>query len=118
MAMREVKGLHRLKEKKTGKVKYVYAWRGGPRLDAEEGTPAFWALYDAAIRELHLPDQSKFRALVSDYKTRGGYEKIGDKTKKQWSRWLDRIAAYFCDLSIAQFNRPEKIRPEIRQWRN
>jgi integrase len=117
MAMREVKGLHRIKDK-TGAVKYVYAWRGGPRLTADEGTPAFWAQYDAAIRELQLPDQSKFRALVTDYKVRGGYQKIGERTKKQWSRWLDRIAEYFGDLSIAQFNRPEKIRPEIRQWRN
>ena len=25
---------------------------------------------------------------------------------------------YFGELSIAQFNRPEKIRPLIRQWRN
>ena len=82
-----------------------------------KGTPAFWALYDAAVRELHLPDQSKFRALVTDYKVRGGYEKVGDNTKKQWARWLDRVADYFGDLSIAQFNRPEKIRPEIRQWR-
>ena len=118
MAMREVKGIHRVKDKKTGKVKYVYAWRGGPRLDAEEGTPAFWALYDAAVRELRIPDQSRFRALVTDYKTRGNYDKLAASTKKQWAPWLDRIVHYFGDLSIAQFNRPEKIRPEIRVWRS
>jgi integrase len=32
--------------------------------------------------------------------------------------WLDRIAEHFGDLSIAQFNRPEKIRPVILRWRN
>jgi integrase len=32
--------------------------------------------------------------------------------------WLDRISDYFGDLCIAQFDRPEKIRPIIRRWRN
>jgi integrase len=32
--------------------------------------------------------------------------------------WLDRIADYFGELRIAQFDRPEKIRPVIRRWRN
>lgn len=31
---------------------------------------------------------------------------------------IDRIADYFGDLRIAQFDRPEKIRPVIRRWRN
>jgi integrase len=31
---------------------------------------------------------------------------------------LDRISDYFGDLRIAQFDRPEKIRPVIRRWRN
>jgi integrase len=31
---------------------------------------------------------------------------------------LDRIADYFGELRIAQFDRPEKIRPIIRRWRN
>ena len=32
--------------------------------------------------------------------------------------WLDRIEEHFGELRIAQFDRPEKIRPVIRRWRN
>jgi integrase len=39
-------------------------------------------------------------------------------TKKRWSYALDRIAKHFGDLRIAQFDRPQKIRPVIRQWRS
>ena len=39
-------------------------------------------------------------------------------TKRQWAPWLDRVAEHFGDLRIAQFDRPEKIRPIIRRWRN
>jgi integrase len=115
MAKRDVKGLFKVTAK--GRT-YWYAWRGGPPLRGEYGTPEFWASYHEAVRELHIPDQSRFRALVTLYKASDDYEKNARSTKAQWGPWLDRIADYFGDLSIAQFNRPEKIRPEIRQWRN
>ena len=43
---------------------------------------------------------------------------LRDSTRKNWSPWLDRIADYFGELRIAQFDRPEKIRKIIRRWRN
>lgn len=52
------------------------------------------------------------------YKASGDYKKLAETTRKNWSPWLDRIAEYFGELAIAQFDRPEKIRPVIRRWRN
>src|SRR5262249_40424514 len=46
------------------------------------------------------------------------YAKLADSTRKNWSPWLDRISEHFGDLRIAKFDRPEKIRPVIRRWRN
>jgi integrase len=97
---------------------YYYAWRGGPRLRGEPGSAAFIASYNEAIESLRLPEPGKFRALVTLYKGSTDYTKLADKTKENWSPWLDRIGEYFGPLSIAQFDRPEKIRPIIRQWRN
>jgi integrase len=97
---------------------YYYAWRGGPRLRGEPGTPAFMASYNEAIASRRLPEPGRFRALVTLYKASADYEKLAPSTKRNWSLWLDRIAEYFGQLSIAQFDRPEKIRPIIRQWRN
>ena len=68
-------------------------------------------------RERRTPDQARFRAIITAYKASDDYKKLADTTKRNWSRWLDRIGEYFGDLRIAQFDRPEKIRPIIRRWR-
>jgi integrase len=97
---------------------YWYAWRGGPRLRGEPGSPEFMASYNAAIEERRTPDKSRFRAVVTAYKASNSYTKLADTTKRHWAPWLDRISQHFGDLSVAQFDRPEKIRPVIRHWRN
>ena len=97
---------------------YWYAWRGGPRLRGEPGTPAFMASYNQAIESRRLPEPGRFRSLVTLYKASPDYEKLAPSTKRNWGPWLDKIAAHFGPLSIAQFDRPERIRPIIRQWRN
>ena len=97
---------------------YYYAWRGGPRLRGEPGTPEFVASYNEAIESARAPDMSRFRALITLYKASKDYKNLAESTRKNWSPWLDRIADYFGELRIAQFDRPEKIRPIIRRWRN
>jgi hypothetical protein len=115
MVKREVKGIAKITSK--GRT-YWYAWRGGPRLRGAYGSADFWASYDEAIRERQLPEPGRFRSLVTLYKASADYEKLAVSTKRNWGPWLDIISAYFGELSIAQFERPEKIRPLIRQWRN
>jgi integrase len=110
----DIKGIHKVKAR--GRT-YRYAWRGGPRLRGEPGSLAFMADYNAAIEARRLPDPGRFRALVTLYKSSGDYQKLADSTKRMWSPWLDRIGQYFGQLSIAQFERPEKIRPIILRWR-
>jgi integrase len=97
---------------------YWYAWRGGPRLRGEPGSPEFMASYHEAIEMHRMPDAGRFRSVVVLYKASGDYKGLADSTKRQWGPWLDRIAEYFGELRVAQFDRPEKIRPVIRRWRN
>jgi len=97
---------------------YYYAWRGGPRLRGEPGSPEFHASYNEAVESRRTPDTGNFKSLVTLYKASKDYTKLADSTKKNWATWLDRIADYFGDLSIRQFDRPEKIRPVIRRWRS
>lgn len=112
-------GVHKVESK--GKT-YYYAWRepggGAPRLTGKPGTPEFVASYNEAIARRNAPDNSRFRSIVVAYKASPDYQKLADSTKKQWSRWLDRIAKDFGDLRLAQFDRTDKIRPIIRQWRS
>jgi integrase len=97
---------------------YYYAWRGGPRLRGEPGSPEFHASYNEAIESRRTPEPGRFKSVVVLYKASSDYKTLADTTRKNWSPWLDRIADYFGELRIAQFDRPEKIRPVIRRWRN
>jgi integrase len=97
---------------------YYYAWRGGPRLRGKPGSLEFMASYNEAVESRRTPEPGRFKSLVAIYKASADYAKIADTTRKNWSPWLDRIAEYFGDLRIAQFERPEKIRPAIRRWRS
>jgi integrase len=110
----ELKGIAKVKAK--GQT-YYYAWRKGPRLRGEPGSPEFMASYNEAIESRRTPDTARFRSLVTLYKA-GDYKGLADSTKRNWAPWLDRIGQHFGDLRIAQFDRPDKIRPVIRRWRN
>jgi integrase len=110
----DLKGIAKVRAK--GRV-YYYAWRGGPPLRGEPGSPEFMASYNEAIESRRTPDRNRFRFVIVDYKASGEYKKLAESTRAQWGKWLDRIAEYFGELSIAQFDRPEKIRPVIRRWR-
>jgi integrase len=107
-----------IKKKRSKGHIYYYAWLGGPRLRGEPGSPEFIASYNQAVEQHPLPDTSRFRFVIADYKASGDYGKLAESTRTQWGKWLDEIAGYFGELSIAQFDRPEKIRPVIRRWRN
>jgi integrase len=76
------------------------------------------ASYHEAVENHRMPDAARFRSLIVLYKASADYKKLAASTAKNWAPWLDRIADHFGDLRIAQFDRPEKIRPFIRRWRN
>ena len=114
MAMVEYKGLHTVKAK--GRT-YYYAWRGGPAVKGEVGTPEFHASYNEAVASRIAPDGKRFRAAIILYKSSDAYKDLAESTKRNWAPWLDRISDHFGELSTSQFDRPDRIRPVIRKWR-
>jgi integrase len=67
---------------------------------------------------LKTPDTKSFSSLVKAYKGSEDYRKLADSTKEHWLPSLDKVGQYFGPLQIKQFDRPEKIWPIIRKWRN
>lgn len=113
MVMVELEGLHVVRSK--GKT-YVYAWRGGPRVHADPGSPQFMQAYNTAIEGHQIPDASRFRAQVAAYRSSDAFKGLSPTTRSKWGPWLDRIAAHFGGLATAQFGRPPKIKPLIKAW--
>jgi hypothetical protein len=95
---------------------YWYAWRGGPRLHNQPGTPAFLQELADAAATRHAPDTSKMSGLIAQYRASSYFlEDLQPSTRALWSPWLDRIRDHFGALSIRQFDRPS-IKPEITRW--
>lgn len=98
--------------------RYYYAWRGGPRLHGEPGSPEFIASFAAAMESRKPRDDNRIRALVALYKASPAFNGLAETTRRIWTRWLDRIVEHFGDLRVVQFDRADKIRPLIRRWRD
>lgn len=98
---------------------YIYAWRGGPRLHAEPGTPEFVAELATAQASRHKPDPTRIAGFVAEFRSSPDWLQgsIGPATRKLWNPHLDRIVEHFGPLRVAQFDRPE-IKAEIRRWRD
>lgn len=52
---------------------YYYAWRGGPRLRGEPGSPEFHRSYNEALESRRTPDTGRFQSLVTLYKASNDY---------------------------------------------
>jgi integrase len=98
---------------------YYYAWkgRGAPRLKSKPGSAEFVRELNEALATRRTGDKTKIDGLVIAYRASDAYLDLADSTKRNWTRWLDRIRAHFGKLSIRQFDRPT-IRTDIKQWRS
>lgn len=114
MTVIELKRLYHVKAKGRD---YYYAWRGGPAVKGEPGTPEFVAAYNDAVEGFQAPDKKRFRSVITRYRNSKDYRDLADSTKRNWGPWLDQIAEYFGKLRTKQFDRTEQIRKLIRQWR-
>ena len=108
----KLKGVHAVRSK--GRT-YYYAWRGGPRIDREPGTPEFFASYEAHKAPAASVDKKKLGAWITLY-VQKEFKKLAPKTQREWSPWLDRIREKFGNVPVSYFDRPQ-IRGVIRNWR-
>jgi hypothetical protein len=114
MAMVELKGLHIVQVKGR---QYVYAWRGGPRINARPGTPAFMAAYNEAIEARRTPDTSRFRAVITRYRASPDFQKLAPTTRAYGLAGSIGSPPTSAISASSSSTGPEKIRPLIRKWR-
>jgi integrase len=100
------------------RVTYYYAWRKGPRLVGEPGSPEFLRSYNEAIERRKTPPQGLMFTLIAEFKASAEFQqKIGDKSKSAYLRYLKMIEAEFGDMPIAALSDPE-VRGEFKAWRD
>src|SRR5450755_2384011 len=92
-----LKGVHKVKAK--GQV-YYYAWRGGPRITAEPGTPAFITEYQAAHAVRRQPAQNCLFTLISEFRQSAEFITLSEASRRAYKPYLKIIEEKFGTMPL------------------
>ena len=115
----QLKGIHRVRWRlANGEIAiYYYAWRGGPRLIGQPGSPEFMRSYNEAVASRRLPVQGKLFTLIAEFRASSEYSSRSEATKRAYAAYLRMIEAEFGDMPIEALSDPE-VRGEFKRWRD
>jgi integrase len=99
-------------------VTHYYAWRGGPPLEGEPGSPEFVASYERAYCERRKPDASLFKAIIAGFvQSKAFTEGLRPRTRSDYLKMIRLIEDKFGDLPILALEDP-RVTLEFIQWRD
>jgi integrase len=110
----ELKGVHTVKAKGR---RYYYAWRGGPRINATPGTPAFLLEYEKAHASRRKPPENCLFTLIVEFKQSSDFDQLSARTKKDYRNYLAIVEEEFgtMPLTVAQDLRARGV---FKAWRD
>lgn len=115
-----MKGLHSVRKRlASGKVAvYHYAWRGGPRIEAPHGTPAFVAEFQRLTEDRDKPAATgTLQDLITAYQRAPAFADLADETRAGYIRRIRKIEAKFGTLPIRALA-DQRARGVLLDWRD
>src|SRR5215467_12935550 len=115
----DLKGIHSTYTKLAdGSTKiYWYAWRGGPPLRGEPGTPDFIASYNEAVAQRAPQPEGKLQFLLDAFQQSGEFRNRRERTRLDYIRQIKLIEKDFSDLPIKALAARE-TRGVFMDWRD
>src|SRR6516165_1281910 len=104
-----LKGInYRRKVLADGTIKtYFWAWKGGPPLRGEPGTPEFMADYNAAVVKKVAPPTGKLLALLFQFQESADFKfGISSRTQRDYVKHIGQIERVFGDFPIKALDDP------------
>lgn len=102
---------------------YYYAWRGGPQLLGEPGSPEFVRSYEAICAARAEHDEQPvvsvpcLDGLIERYKRSDEFKSKAKSTRREYERYLKLIGSTFDDLPIEALN-DKRVRGDFKEWRD
>jgi integrase len=97
---------------------YYYAWKGGPPLRGEPGTPEFIASYNAAVAQKVAPPPGVLLALLLRFQESADFQfGISPRTRRDYIKQIKRIERAFGDFPIKALGDP-RARSIFLEWRD
>src|SRR6516162_1200671 len=99
------------------KIVYWYAWRGGPRIYGEPGTPEFMASYNAAVAQRVPSPEGRMQSLMDWFQTTGEFRTLRERTKTDYVKQISLIEQEFATFRIEALAARE-TRGVFKDWRD
>ncbi|CAA2144284.1 tyrosine-type recombinase/integrase [Methylobacterium bullatum] len=96
---------------------YWYAWKGGPRIEGEPGSPEFMASYNDAVSERRTPASGVMFSILKGYQASAEFLGRSAITRKDYIRHIKAIEAEFGDLPLGALT-DRRVRGEFMAWRD
>lgn len=114
-----LKGLNsRRKRLADGSFKtYWYAWKGGPPLPGEPGSPQFMAAYHEAVKAKVSMPNGTLRAIIMRYEDSAEFAKLRERTRSDYHKHLDAIEREFGTFPVAALS-SKRARVIFFEWKD
>jgi integrase len=96
---------------------YWYAWKGGPPLRGEPGTPEFTASYNEACARKVVPPCGTLLSVLQGYQASEGFTLLADSTRRSYVALIKRIEKEFSDFPLAALT-DRRTRGIFMAWRD
>jgi integrase len=115
----KLKGLNSVNKKLAdgSRVTYWYAWKGGPRLNGQPGSPEFVASYNEAVKQKLPTQQMTLLTLMQKYQASTDFTDLAGRTKRDYVRMIKVIESEFGDMPLKLLS-DVRTRVEFMEWRD
>jgi integrase len=114
-----LRGLNKVRKRLAagGLATYYYAWKGGPRLSGEFGSPEFIASYHDAVSARKAPLPGSIHLLLRAYQDSTNFTDLRDRTRSDYIKQIKLIESEFGDMELVALSESE-TRGEFKAWRD
>jgi integrase len=114
-----LKGINSVSKRLSGGgiVTYYYAWKGGPALRGEPGTPEFIASYNDACARRATPPKGVLLSILQGYQASEDFRTLADRTREDYVAKIKIIEAAFGDFPISALT-DRRSRGVFLEWRD
>ncbi|MEE9387044.1 MAG: tyrosine-type recombinase/integrase [Paracoccaceae bacterium] len=96
---------------------YYYAWKSGPRLPGNPGSPEFVAAYNCAVAEKSKRPEGVLMAVLRSYQESQKFADLADKTRRDYIRMIRKIEIEYGEFPISALA-DRRTRGEFLSWRD
>jgi integrase len=96
---------------------YWYAWKGGPKLEGEPGSPEFIASYNRAVTARKAAPAGTLQAIIQAYQASAQFDALSARSRSDYRKLIKVIEAEFSDFPLSALE-DRRTRGEFMAWRD